>query len=328
MGKDYYSILGVSKNCTLNDLKKAYRKQAMLWHPDKHNDPQSKKDAEEKFKNIAEAYDVLSDEEKRKIYDMYGEEGLKGSVPTGGGNSTFVYSGVDPSELFSKIFGGDGTFFATAFDEDFPGITFSNVGGRRQRSTNCKTNNNVNARNVTAYEIPLSVSLEDLYKGCTKKLKITRKRFRGTLSYTEDNFVTVEVKAGWKDGTSITFYGEGDQTSPMSPAGDIVFKVKTKPHDRFVRDSNNLIYKCPVPLDKALTGFQIKVKSLDNRELTVKMDDIVTPTTRKIVANEGMPFSKEKGKKGDLIIEFDIIFPKSLTNEKKKILRETLVNTY
>ncbi|VWU48236.1 protein SIS1 [Hepatocystis sp. ex Piliocolobus tephrosceles] len=328
MGKDYYSILGVSKDCTTNDLKKAYRKLAMLWHPDKHKDVKSKKEAEEKFKNIAEAYDVLSDEEKRKIYDAYGEEGLKGTAPTGA--NTYVYSGVDPSELFSRIFGSDNHFsFTSTFDDDFsPFSTFVNMTSRKARPT---ANTNVNSNNYNksaAYEVPLALTLEELYSGCKKKLKITRKRFMGTKNYEDDNFVTIDVKAGWKDGTKITFYGEGDQTSPMAQPGDLVFKVKTKAHDRFVRDANHLIYKCPVPLDKALTGFQFIVKSLDNRDITVRVDDIVSPKFRKIIVNEGMPSSKHPNVKGDLIIEFDIIFPKNLTSEKKRILRETLANTF
>ncbi|SCM05195.1 protein SIS1, putative [Plasmodium chabaudi adami] len=334
MGKDYYSILGVSRDCTTTDLKKAYRKMAMMWHPDKHKDVKSKKEAEEKFKNIAEAYDVLSDEEKRKIYDTYGEEGLKGSIPTGA--NTYVYSGVDPSELFSRIFGSDGHFsFSSAFDDDFsPFSTFVNMTSRKPRpSGNANMNhNNYNANNYNAkpatYEVPLPLSLEELYKGCKKKLKITRKRFMGTKSYEDDNFVTIDVKAGWKDGTKITFYGEGDQVSPMAQPGDLVFKVQTKPHDRFTRDSNNLIYKCPVPLDKALTGFQFIVKSLDNRDINVRIDEIVNPKFRKIVANEGMPSSKTPNMKGDLIVEFDIIFPKNLTSEKKRIIREALANTF
>ncbi|GAW79478.1 heat shock protein [Plasmodium gonderi] len=328
MGKDYYSILGVSKDCTTNDLKKAYRKLAMMWHPDKHKDVKSKKEAEEKFKNIAEAYDVLSDEEKRKIYDTYGEEGLKGSIPTGG--NTYVYSGVDPSELFSRIFGSDGHFsFTSGFDDDFsPFSTFVNMTSRKARpsATTNVTPNNYNK--PATYEVPLSLSLEELYSGCKKKLKITRKRFMGSKSYEDDNFVTIDVKAGWKDGTKITFYGEGDQLSPMSQPGDLVFKVKTKTHDRFLRDSNHLIYKCPVPLDKALTGFQFVVKSLDNRDINIRVDEIVTPKTRKIVSKEGMPSSKLPNTKGDLIVEFDIIFPKSLTSEKKRIIREALANTF
>lgn len=191
------------------------------------------------------------------------------------------------------------------------------------------TDINTNNYNKPAtYEVPLSLSLEELYSGCKKKLKITRKRFMGTKSYEDDNYVTIDVKAGWKDGTKITFYGEGDQLSPMAQPGDLVFKVKTKTHDRFLRDANHLIYKCPVPLDKALTGFQFIVKSLDNRDINVRVDDIVTPKSRKIVAKEGMPSSKYPSMKGDLIVEFDIVFPKSLTSEKKKIIRETLANTF
>lgn len=330
MGKDYYNILGVNRNCTLNELKKAYRKQAMLWHPDKHNDPRSKKEAEEKFKNIAEAYDVLSDEEKRRIYDMYGEEGLKGSAPAGSGGNTYVYSGVDPSELFSKIFGSENHFsFTSSFDDEF--CPFSNFVNLNSRKSGPTTTMNINSNNLSKpanYEVPLALTLEELYTGCQKRMKVKRKRYIGNKPFDENTYVTIDVKAGWKDGTKITFNGEADQLSPLSKAGDLIFKVVTKAHDRFVRDGNHLIYKCTVPLDKALTGFQVVVKSLDNRDLNVRVDDIVTPKTRKIVANEGMPSSKENGIRGDLIIEFDIVFPKSLSGEKKSLIREVLANTF
>lgn len=159
-------------------------------------------------------------------------------------------------------------------------------------------------------------------------MKITRKRFNGTQSYDDDKLVTIDVKAGWNDGTTLTFYGEGDQSSPLLEPGDLIFKVKTKEHDRFIRDGSNLIYKCNVPLDKALTGFHFVVKSLDNREINIRVDDIVTPNSRRMIPKEGMPSSKNPGKKGDLIIDFDVVFPKSLSSERKKILREVLANTF
>ncbi|SBT72743.1 40 kDa heat shock protein, putative [Plasmodium ovale] len=321
--QDYYSILGVPRDATENDIKKAYRKLAMKWHPDKHVDEADKKVAEEKFKSISEAYEVLSDEEKRKTYDLYGSEGIKGNMSSEDEN--FFHSGVDPTELFTKFFGPNRPFsFTSVFDDDFPPFAsfVHNMGGRPEKPSSS------HVFKSETYEVSLLLSLEELYNGCKKKLKITRKRFNGTQSYDDDKLVTIDVKPGWNDGTTLTFNGEGDQSSPLLEPGDLIFKVKTKEHDRFIRDGSNLIYKCNVPLDKALTGFHFVVKSLDNREINIRVDDIVTPNSRRMIPKEGMPSSKNPGKKGDLIIDFDVVFPKSLSSERKKILREVLANTF
>lgn len=320
MGRDYYSILGVNRNCSEAELKKAYRKLAMQWHPDKHPDPAAKQKAEEMFKNVSEAYDVLSDPEKKKIYDQFGEEGLKGTAgPHEHGHEShqYVYTGVDPSELFKRFFGGDRNFmFNSSFGDDIGGFgepfgpPQSGKHHRHQRSPN--------------YELDLPVTLEELYTGTVKKMKITRKRFASGAEYKEEQILKIDIKPGWKDGTKLTFSGEGDQASPMSPPGDLIFIVKSKHHSRFVRDGNNLIYKFTVPLLKALTGFQATLTTLDNRRLTVRIVDVVSPSYRKIIPKEGMPISKVPSERGDLILEFDVTFPKVLTPDQKKQITAAL----
>ncbi|EUD69566.1 DnaJ like subfamily B member 4 [Plasmodium inui San Antonio 1] len=325
---DYYSVLGVPRDATEDDIKKAYRKLALKWHPDKHLDENDKNAAEEKFKTISEAYDVLSDPDKRKTYDLYGEEGIKGN--TSGDDVNFFNEEIDPADLFNKFFSSNNTFsFTSVFDDEFPAFSsfVHNMGSKRGRFSGSSGRNAEGYKSET-YEVSLPLSLEELYNGCKKKLKITRKRFNGTQSYDDVKLVTIDVNAGWKEGTTITFYGEGDQSSPSVQPGDLIFKVKAKKHDRFVRQGNDLIYKCHVTLDKALTGFQFTVKSLDNRDINIRVDDIVTPNTRRMIPKEGMPSSKNPSKRGDLIVEFEIIFPESLTTERKKILREVLANTF
>nr|BAN65507.1 protein with DnaJ domain, DNJ1/SIS1 family [Babesia bovis] len=313
MGKDYYSILGVSRGSNDAELKKAYRKLAMQWHPDKHPDPVAKQKAEDMFKNVSEAYDVLSDPEKRKIYDQFGEEGLKGTAGgpnQGAGTTQYVYTGVDPSELFKRFFSTDrGFMFNGNFGDDMGGFGDA---FQMHHTTHSRPSKSVN------YELDLPVTLEELYTGTTKKMKITRKRFSGNTEYKEEQILKVDVKAGWKDGTKLTFAHEGDQASPTSPPGDLIFIIRSKPHPRFTRDGNNLIYKFTVPLVKALTGFQATLTTLDNRRVTTRIVDVVSPSYRKVIPNEGMPISKSPSHRGDLILEFDITFPRTLTPEQKK----------
>ncbi|KAL8424880.1 hypothetical protein Efla_002999 [Eimeria flavescens] len=336
--EDYYRILGVSKDAGEADLKKAYRKLAMKWHPDKHADPEAKKKAEAQFKDIAEAYDVLSDKERRQVYDKFGEEGLKAGGPSSGGpgGSNVFYREVDPSEIFSRFFGTD----RMGGDADDPfshpifgmagaggpfGMRFSaSTGARRCGSMQGSMGASSKPR---AYERDLVCSLEELYSGTTKKMKIGRTRFHNGQPVKEDSVVAVDVKAGWKEGTKVTFAGEGGQEAPNGPPGDLVFVVKCRPHARFVRDGSHLVYRVPLPLIKALTGFTVAVTTLDNRTLHVKVDEVVSPKFRKVVPGEGMPISKKPGEKGDLIIEFDILFPRSLTDDQKKKLKDILGNS-
>eukprot|EP00922_Rhytidocystis_sp_ex-Travisia-forbesii_P061025 GHVS01090504.1.p1 GENE.GHVS01090504.1~~GHVS01090504.1.p1 ORF type:complete len:345 (+),score=39.97 GHVS01090504.1:267-1301(+) len=340
MGKDYYKILGVDKSATDDELKKAYRKLAMKWHPDKHTTEADKKKAEDMFKDIAEAYDVLSNKDTRNVYDTYGEEGLKHGGPGGGGGNegTTTYHGVDPSELFSKFFGSDHVFFSHGMgdsmgmgvDDDmrgsFPG--FGGMGGHqmfRQSASGgpAAMRPQQRAPHPRSHDVDLNVTLEEIFTGTCKKLKITRKRFTGGSPRKEERILEVTVKPGWKDGTRIKYAGEGDQESPGGQAGDIVFIIKGKSHARFTRDGNHLIYKASVPLVKALTGATITIMTLDNRKLQVKMEDVVTHTSRKIIPGEGMPITKRPTEKGDMIIEFDIVFPRKLTTLQKQKIKDS-----
>lgn len=277
MGKDYYKALGISRSATEDEIKKAYRKLALKFHPDKNKT----KEAEEKFKEIAEAYEVLSDKKKKEVYDQYGEEGLKGGIG-GGGNAggpqfTYTFHG-DPRATFQQFFGTDNPFesffmgggmglgghggTATMFygdDEmDVDDHPFGSHFGMRSsnpfRSQSFTAGSpNISRSKAKQQDPPLEhdlyVSLEDVAKGCTKKMKISRKVLNpdGRTTKREEKLLTINVKPGWKAGTKITFQKEGDQTPNSIPA-DISFIIRDKPHALFKREGSDIRYTAKVSL--------------------------------------------------------------------------------
>eukprot|EP00762_Andalucia_godoyi_P001650 ANDGO_07174.mRNA.1 DnaJ protein homolog 1 len=322
MGKDYYAVLGVSRSATEDELKKAYKKLALKFHPDKNPGNEA---AETRFKEISEAYEVLSDPKKKEIYDQYGEDGLKGGAPTGGGGfhgGSFHFQ--DPNDLFATIFGnahpfGSGFFSGGGMgDEDGMfggGGRMGGMGGRRGYAQPQKQPEILKE---------ISLPLEDLYKGCTKKFSITRQVMNpdGRSARQESKTLTFDVKPGWKAGTKVRFDQEGDQAPGTIPA-DMVFVIKEKEHPRFRRDGDTLIYTHTLPLVQALTGCNIDIETLDGRRITVPMREMITPSTTKVVIGEGMPI-RNTGAKGDLHIKFNIRFPTHLTEEQKAALSKIL----
>jgi len=283
MGKDYYKILGVAKSASDEEIKKAYRKMALKYHPDKNKSP----GAEEKFKEIAEAYDVLSDPEKRKLFDQFGEEGLKGGVGGGapggpsGGTYSYTFNG-DPKEMFRMFFGdgmgGDDDPFGGMLGGMFGGhgvnggttkmfFGKSGMGGHEQMDIDDDPFEGFRGRRSRSFRQPgqkrqdptitrdLPVSLEDVMHGATKKMKITRKVTAddGQSVRTEEKILPIDVRPGWKAGTKITFPREGDQVPGSIPA-DIVFVVRDKPHAQFVRDGSDVKYRAKIGLREVCTS--------------------------------------------------------------------------
>lgn len=335
MGKDYYKILGLSKGASEEDVKKAYRKQALKYHPDKNKDP----GAEERFKEIAEAYDVLSDPKKREVFDKYGEEGLKGN-PGGGGcggpngpSFSYTFHG-DPHAMFTEFFGGrnpfDSFFGRTDDDMDtedpFSGFGmggFGHLGGFPRGAPGRREAMPRKQDPPVIRELP--VSLEEIFAGCTKKMKISHKRLGpdGRSVHTEDKILTIQVKRGWKEGTKITFPKEGDETLSNIPA-DIVFVLKDKPHTVYKRDSSNVVYKAKISLREALCGCSIKVPTLDGRTISLDSKDIINPGTKRRIHGEGLPLPKAPDQRGDLLVEFDIRFPDRLSTSSRETLERVL----
>jgi len=316
MGVDYYSILNLTRSASDADIKRNYRKLALKFHPEKNSDDQA---AADKFMQVAEAYDVLSDPRKRAVYDQFGEEGLKNGVPAGSGESGAWTQGYtfhgNPDKVFRDFFGGDNPFqeFYDRVDGDLS-MGFGGLHGRGAKKQD------------PPIERDLFLSLEEVFHGCTKKMKISRRVMNedGHTSSIRDKILTITVKKGWKPGTKITFPKEGDQ-GPNNVPADIVFIVKDKPHPRFRREGLNLIHTANVALGRALTGTTVDIHTLDERTLHIPINDIVKPGFKKVVPTEGMPMSADPTQKGDLIIEFAIEFPASLTPERKELVRTALL---
>ncbi|CAL5195241.1 unnamed protein product [Lathyrus oleraceus] len=333
----YYDILGVSKSAGEDEIKKAYRKAAMKNHPDKGGDP-------EKFKELGQAYEVLSDPEKKELYDQYGEDALKEGMGGGGGSSFH-----NPFDLFESFFGGAG------------------FGGGPSRGRRQKQGEDV--------VHSLQVSLEDVFNGTTKKLSLSRNvlcvkcKGKGSKSGTagrcfgcqgtgmkitrrqiglgmiqqmqhacvdckgtgeviserdrcpqckankitqEKKVLEVHVEKGMQQGQKIVFEGQADE-APDTITGDIVFVLQVKVHPKFKREHEDLYIDHNLSLTEALCGFQFTVTHLDGRQLLVKSNpgEVIKPGQYKAINDEGMPQHNRPFMRGRLYIKFNVEFPES-----------------
>jgi len=265
----------------------------------------------------------------------------------GGGRGGF-FSPTDPNKIFESIFGGSGfgglgggaRRSHSMYDEDDDmmggGSPFSSFGGmpggmpggagfRPRAAPNGRSASPGPSSSPSEITKPLKVSLEELYTGATKRLKVGRKLVSGA---TEDKVLEVQVLPGWKSGTKIRFPRAGNE-QPTGESQDLVFVVEEKPHERFERDGNDLKCRQSVPLVDALAGNGGKrtVEQLDGRKLQVNIPQgIIKPGQTTIVPAEGMPIRKEGSvkKKGDLIVKWDVEFPDRLTPAQREGIRKVL----
>lgn len=339
MGVDYYAILNVNRSASNDEIAQAYRKLAIRLHPDKiakaRDETLNSKDqnrppegispaiAHEQFLRIAEAYDVLCDRTKRAMYNQFGEEGLKAGVPNAGKNGAwsqgYTFHG-DAEQTFKDFFGTDNPF------ADFSDMNWTEDQSAAEGAP-MSFGSSTHGRSERVKDAPLvktlPLTLIEMYHGCLKKVTISRRVMNedGHTSSLRDKVLTIKIAPGIRACQKIIFKEEGNQGPNVIPA-DIVFEVEQVNHGIFQRNGDDLEFTATVPLSRALVGCSIEVPTLDGREISVPINDIIHPKYTKVVKKEGMPIYKEPCSRGNLIIKFDLEFPQRLSPEARGMIRQ------
>lgn len=297
-GMSYYDVLGIARSSDDVEIKRAYRRLALKYHPD--TDPSET--AQQEFVAICEAYDVLSNPKTKGFYDLYGEDKLKSTDASGAQSYAFDQL-TGPQRVFGRFFGTHNPYEAlSALSAEFEALTAT----KKKPTPAPKT-------------VPLQVTLEEAYHGASKQVSYERRvLIEGAEDEPQWNTVTVQVRPGALEGTVFVVPGCGDELKDGKPQ-DLQLVLQTLPHSRFGRRGYDLIHKASVPLYQALTGATVTVQTPDLRVLNVPISEIVTPGHTCTLPGEGMP--KPDNTKGDLIIQAELLFPASLTEPQKHLLR-------
>ena len=362
-----YDVLGVSPDANDHDIKKSYRKLALKFHPDRN--PDNKEECESKFKEIAAAYDILSDSEKRSNYDKFGLDAVKNM---GGPN-------INPFDIFSSMFGNDGSSQSSGGPNIFEGMggmggMFGNMFGGKQ---SVRVKNRLEKVSVSLDDIYNEKSFNVNYKkrcictgcngsgglykssvvicnSCEGNGKITKivqigpgmisqstspcykcngigkiikpneicKMCEGNKYIKKNVSVTIELNRTINSGSKILIENGGDETIGTNLIGNLIFEIIVKDHSIFTREKNNLYMKQQILLSEALCGVELIVKHMDDRNIYVNIDKVISPNMKQKIVGEGMDPNN------DLIIEFEIIFPNKLSQQRKEYLKKLLpINT-
>ena len=291
--EDYYATLGVSKTATADEIKKAYRKLAIKYHPDRNP---GNKQAEEKFKKVSIAYEILSDPEKRKNYDQFGSDFFQHGAP--GGQGGFGQGGGfrDPRDIFSQFFGGQGGF--SGFDGG-SGASFSfedlfggSRGRRRARGQDLQTE--------------LTISFEESFRGAEKKFRTDRE-------------LAIRIPPGVKDGQKLRVAGAGGTSPAGGEPGDLFVVVRVADNPVFTRDGQNIICEVPVPLETAVCGGVVEVPSM-NGKVRMKIPAGSQSGNMLRIRKSGFPGTRGK-EPGDQLVRLKVEIPSNLTKQQGDLLK-------
>ena len=308
---EYYQTLGVAKNATADDIKKAYRKLALKYHPDKNPDD---KQAEEKFKEISEAYAVLSDPEKRQQYDTFGSAGFRQRY-----SQEDIFRNFDLNDILRQFgFGGGfrsggGTTFHTSGFRTGGGSPFDNIfsqGGMRGGCGGSCGPQPVKGSDLT-YE--MTVTLDEVLHGAEKTISL---RQNG-----QTQNVSVKIPKGIEDGKRLRLTGKGSPSPAGGPAGDLYLKVQVAPHPVFQRVDDDLVVEHRIPFSEACLGTTLEVTTLDGKKFNVKVPAGVQQEAKLRIKGHGLPAGPIGGHRGDLLVKIAVRIPKTLTPEQEEAIK-------
>jgi len=308
--RDYYKTLGVERTASADEIKKSYRKLALKYHPDT---TEGDKVLEEKFKEVNEAYAVLSDPDKRKQYDTFGADGFNQRY-----SQEEIFKNFDLGSVFSEFGfgggggpGGGGDFFSSIFGgggrsqrpqgrgrQGYGGYGFPG-GGQPQRGQDI--------------EYELTLSLEEAFAGGKKTLSLPN----------QPQTVTVTIPPGISTGQKLRLSGKG-HPAPQGPAGDLFLVVRTQPHPTFERHDDDLTVRHSISFTEAALGTQIEIPTIDGTNVTLKVPAGTSPGTKMRLRGRGMPCLKKKEpvERGNAYVELAVSFPTELTDEQRAWLEQ------
>ncbi|MFZ3156977.1 MAG: DnaJ C-terminal domain-containing protein [Smithella sp.] len=314
MAEDYYQVLGVDKKATADDIKKAYRKLALKWHPDKNP---NNKAAEEKFKKISEAYAVLSDDKKRGEYDQFGSADQYRQQYS----QEDIFRDVNLDEILrsfgfggARAGGGRTTFRTTRrgggarddYDDPFAGLFGGGMGGGRQQYANMP-------QKGQDAEYNLSITLEESVFGADKKISFQLE------NRVED--ISVKIPAGINSGKKLRLPGKGLSGYNGGPSGDLYLNINVLPHPIYARDGNDLYIEKTIKFTQAVVGTSIDVTTLDGSVKRLKISPGTQNNTKIRVKGYGVPGLKG-APKGDLYVKINVDVPKKLSDRQMKLVQQ------
>ncbi|NLZ16769.1 MAG: DnaJ domain-containing protein [Desulfobulbaceae bacterium] len=309
---DYYETLGLSKDASAEEIKKAYRKLALKYHPDKNH---GNKSAEEKFKEISEAYAVLSDPEKRRQYDTFGSAGFHQRF-----SQEDIFRNFDLDSILRQFGFGGGFRGASSFRTGGGGSPFENIFQGSMGRSGCGSGG-CSPQAVAGADLnyTLNISLDDVLQGAEKTVTV-RQPGSGQQS------ISVKVPKGIEHGKRLRLSGRGAPSPQGGPPGDMYLKINLTPHPRFQREEDDLVVEHKISFSQACLGANIEVESLEGKKFNVKVPAGVQADARLRIKGHGLPAGPMGDERGDLLVKLAVAVPKELSPEQETLIQSLAEN--